>query len=72
MPEIVDKNHLHKIKEVHTMPEKQKQLTPEDFRKAGEKIAQASSRAETAEQKSQELSVTVDSILTEVLPSLMG
>ncbi len=50
----------------------QKQLTPEDFRKAGEKIAQASSKAETAEQKSQELSVTVDSILTEVLPSLMA
>lgn len=55
------------------MPEKkQKQLTPEDFKKAGEKIAQASQMAETAEQKSQELSVTVDSILTEVLPSLMG
>lgn len=54
------------------MPEKQKQLTPEDFRKAGEKIAQASQKAETAEQKSQELSVTVDSILTEVLPPLMG
>ena len=49
-----------------------KKPTVEDFRAFGQKVGETAKSATENKDATAELSTTVDSILTEILPSLMG
>ena len=49
-----------------------KKPTTEDYRECGKKVGETAKSATENKDATAELSTTVDSILTEILPSLMG